>query len=169
MSLLCRQTAFSDGKLLLYKPDDDESACWEEVKHLALWCSENSISLNISKTKELLLTSWKAALDALLIKRRHGGGVSRFKFLGVHMSEDAAWTVNTTAVVIQDAQQQLYSLITHLRVTTMTSCSNSSQISFTITTFSHRTPLNQFLLSRKQRKHRFYLMYPTLACCLTAV
>ena len=35
--------------------DNDETAYREEVRELAVWCQDNNLSLNVSKTKELIL------------------------------------------------------------------------------------------------------------------
>jgi hypothetical protein len=35
--------------------DYDETACREDVRDLAVWCQENNISLNVSKTKEMIV------------------------------------------------------------------------------------------------------------------
>jgi hypothetical protein len=35
--------------------NNDEAAYGEEVKALAEWCQENNLSLNVNKTKELIL------------------------------------------------------------------------------------------------------------------
>ena len=42
-------------------PDNDETA-YRKVRDLAVWCQDNNISLNISKTKELIVDyrKWKA-------------------------------------------------------------------------------------------------------------
>ncbi|CDQ59137.1 unnamed protein product [Oncorhynchus mykiss] len=36
-------------------PDNDETAYWEEAGDLAVWCQDNNLSLNVSKTKELIM------------------------------------------------------------------------------------------------------------------
>jgi len=36
----------------------DEKASLEEVANLSLWCQDNSLMLNVSKTKELLVEFW---------------------------------------------------------------------------------------------------------------
>ena len=36
-------------------PNNNESAYREEVSELALWCQDNNLSLNVSKTKELIV------------------------------------------------------------------------------------------------------------------
>ena len=39
--------------------DDNETAYKEEVKDLAVWCQEKDLSLNVSKTKELIMDNRK--------------------------------------------------------------------------------------------------------------
>jgi hypothetical protein len=34
--------------------DDDETIYSEKVRDLAVWCQDNNLSLNVSKTKELI-------------------------------------------------------------------------------------------------------------------
>jgi hypothetical protein len=35
--------------------DNDETAYREEVRDLAVWCQDNNLSLNVNKTKELIV------------------------------------------------------------------------------------------------------------------
>ena len=35
--------------------DNDETAYMEEVRELAVWCQDNNLSLNVRKTKELIV------------------------------------------------------------------------------------------------------------------
>ena len=35
--------------------DNDETAYRQEVRELAVWCQDNNLSLNVSKTKELIM------------------------------------------------------------------------------------------------------------------
>jgi hypothetical protein len=35
--------------------DNDETAYREEVRDQAVWCQDNNLSLNVSKTKELIV------------------------------------------------------------------------------------------------------------------
>jgi hypothetical protein len=35
--------------------DNNETAYWEEVRDLAVWCQDNNLSLNVGKTKELIV------------------------------------------------------------------------------------------------------------------
>ena len=84
----------------------------DEVLKLGEWCVSNNLALNITKTKELILDfRWNrgGAHAPLYI---NGEGVERvqsFKFLGVHISADLSWLVNTSALV-KKAQQRLHFL-----------------------------------------------------------
>ena len=35
--------------------DNDETAYREEIRELAVWCQDNNLSLNVSKTKEFIV------------------------------------------------------------------------------------------------------------------
>ena len=39
--------------------DNDETAYREEVRDLAVWCQDNNLSFNMSKTKELIVDNRK--------------------------------------------------------------------------------------------------------------
>nr|XP_046169676.1 olfactory receptor 11A1-like [Oncorhynchus gorbuscha] len=86
--------------------DNDELAYREEVKHLAAWCSDNNVALNAKKTKELIVDYRKSkscshspvVIDGTEVER-----VPSFKFLGVYISEDLSWTLNTSIVVKKGA------------------------------------------------------------------
>ncbi|KAI4886435.1 hypothetical protein NFI96_011889 [Prochilodus magdalenae] len=91
--------------------NDDEGPYREEVKLLTEWCSTNNLSLNVSKTKELIIDFRKGGrthtplnIGGTLVER-----VSSFKFLGVHLAEDLTWTTNTSHLV-RKAQQRLHFL-----------------------------------------------------------
>ena len=91
--------------------NNDESAYREEVKILENWCQENNLSLNVSKTKELIVDFRKQervhpsiSINGTAVER-----VSSFKFLGVHISEDLTWAVHISQVV-KKAHQRLYFL-----------------------------------------------------------
>ena len=70
--------------------DDDDTFYREEVRDLAVWCQDNNLSLNISKTKELIVNyrKWGAEptpfnIDGVVVET-----VESFKFLGLHISKD---------------------------------------------------------------------------------
>ena len=95
----------------------DEANYREEVQRLTEWCSENNLSLNIKKTKELII-DYRKKQDThtpLHINGETVERVSSFKFLGIHIPENLSWAINTTAIV-KKAQQRLYFLHTLRKV-----------------------------------------------------
>lgn len=92
--------------------DNDETAYREEIQHLASWCANNNLALNTKKTKELIVdfrrtrsvTHAPVHIDGAEVER-----VPSFKFLGVHISEDLTWTLNTSSLV-KKAHQRLFFL-----------------------------------------------------------
>ena len=80
--------------------DNDETAC-REVRELAVWCQDNNLSLNVSKTKELIVDYRKRRAEQVpinivvaVVER-----VESFKFLGVHITKDLSWFKNTNTVM----------------------------------------------------------------------
>ncbi|KAK3508016.1 hypothetical protein QTP70_010145 [Hemibagrus guttatus] len=86
---------------------NDESAYREEVQRLTAWCKANSLSLNVDKTKEMVVNFRRAQSD-----HSHSPVeiVKSTKFLGVHLAEDLTWSLNTTSIS-KKAQQHLYFLL----------------------------------------------------------
>ncbi|KAF7646965.1 hypothetical protein LDENG_00179550 [Lucifuga dentata] len=69
--------------------DNNETACRKEavlllLKALNSWCQDNSLSLNISKTKEMIVVYSDAEVER----------VSSFKVLSVNITEDLSWTLH---------------------------------------------------------------------------
>jgi hypothetical protein len=70
--------------------DNGETAYREEVRELAVWCQDNNLSLNVSKTKELIVDYRKRMaeqapinINSAVVER-----VESFKILGVHITKD---------------------------------------------------------------------------------
>ena len=79
-----------------------------EVSQLTTWCSDYNLSLNVEKTKEMIVDFWRAPTQHHPLFT-HGAAVERVsstRFLGVHISEDLSWTNNTTSLA-EKAQQHL--------------------------------------------------------------
>ncbi len=89
----------------------DEAAYRREVASLVTWCEDNNLTLNMDKTKEMIVDMRKERRthQPLFIRDLEVERVSSFKYLGVHISEDLTWTLNTTQLV-KKAQQRLYFL-----------------------------------------------------------
>jgi hypothetical protein len=68
--------------------DDDETAYREEVNDLAVWCQDNNLSLNVGKTKELIVDYRKRRCEHAPNPHQRAivEWVGIFKFLGVHIT-----------------------------------------------------------------------------------
>ncbi len=90
--------------------NNDETHYREEVAQLAEWCGANNLSLNVKKTKEVVMDFRRRnstdhpplTIDSSTVER-----VSSTKFLGVHITEDLTWTTNTMSLS-KKAQQRLH-------------------------------------------------------------
>ncbi len=91
--------------------DNDETAYREEVSTLTKWCQENHLSLNIDKTKELVVDYRRQSREhaPITIDKTPVERVSSFKFLCVHITEDLTWSAHTDAV-LKKAHQRLFFL-----------------------------------------------------------
>ncbi len=92
--------------------NDDETAYLDEVERLTSWCQDNCLSLNVSKTKELIVDFRKRQQQPytpLMISGTPVERVSSFKYLGVNISEDLTWTTHIQTQV-KKAKQRLYHL-----------------------------------------------------------
>ncbi|KAM3860016.1 monocarboxylate transporter 9-like [Diretmus argenteus] len=91
----------------------DESAYRDEVERLSVWSTENNLSLNSKKTREIIVDfrRKKTAIQPLVVNGDCVERVSNFKFLGVHLDEDLVWSTNTTAT-IKTAHQRLLIIMT---------------------------------------------------------
>jgi hypothetical protein len=61
----------------------DETAYREKFRDLKVWCQENNLSLNVSKTKELI-----GFHNQLHINRAVQEQVESFEFHGIHITKD---------------------------------------------------------------------------------
>ena len=68
--------------------DNDETAYREEVRDLAMWCQDNNLSLNVIKTKKMIVDYRKRRtehalifIDGAVVEQ-----VESFKFLGVYIT-----------------------------------------------------------------------------------
>ena len=100
---------FADDTTLI--TDSAETAHREEVRELAVWCQDNNHSLNVSKTKELIVDYRKRCAEQAPINN-DGAVVERvesFKFLGVHITSQLSWSKHVKTVV-KRARQNLFPL-----------------------------------------------------------
>ncbi|TKS65348.1 putative RNA-directed DNA polymerase from transposon BS [Collichthys lucidus] len=90
---------------------NDESNYRDEVSRLAKWCRDNNLSLNVEKTKEIVVDFRRAPSQhhPLTINGAAVERVSSTRFLGVLITEDLSWSSNTASLT-RKAQQRLYFL-----------------------------------------------------------
>ncbi|KAK3564738.1 hypothetical protein QTP86_024866 [Hemibagrus guttatus] len=90
---------------------NDESVYREEKQCLTAWCKANNQSLNVNKTKEMVVDFRRAQSDhsLLFIDRSPVEIVKSTKFLGVHLVENFTWSLNTSSIS-KKAQHCLYFL-----------------------------------------------------------
>ncbi len=102
---------FADDTVVLgLISNNDETAYLDEVERLTSWCQDNCLSLNVSKTKELIVDFRKKHLlpyTPLMISGTPVERASSFKYLGVNISEDLTWTTHIQTQV-KKARQRLY-------------------------------------------------------------
>ena len=91
--------------------NNDETAYREEVRDLAGWCQNNNLSLNVTKTKEMIVDYRKQSTEypPILIYQAVVEQVESFKFFGVHINNKLEWS-KLTKTVVKRKQQSLFPL-----------------------------------------------------------
>src|SRR4029434_1191370 len=92
---------------------NDESAYREEVVNLTTWCQDNNLSLNTSKTKEMIVDYRRRQVEEhapLYINGSAVEKVSCFRFLRVNISDDLTWSAHTDKAV-KVARKRLFFLM----------------------------------------------------------
>ncbi len=104
---------FADDTVVLgLISNNDETANLDEVERLTSWCQDNCLSLNVIKTKELIVDFRKRQqrpYTPLMTSGTPVKRVSSLKYLGVKISEDLTWTTHIQTQV-KKARQRLYHL-----------------------------------------------------------
>ena len=73
----------------------------EEVRDLTVWCKDKNLSLNVLKTKEMIVDYRKRKTEhtPILIGGAVVEQVESFKFLGIHITNKLTWSKHTKTVV----------------------------------------------------------------------
>jgi hypothetical protein len=81
--------------------NNDDTFYREEVRDLAVWCQDNNLSLNVSKTKELIMDYRKRRTEQapINIDRAEVELVESFKYFGVHITNKLSRSKHTKTVV----------------------------------------------------------------------
>ena len=85
---------------------NNNETAYMEVRDLAVWYQDNNLSLNVIKTKEMIVEYRKRRTKhaPILINGAVVEQVESFKFLGVHITNKLTWSKHTKAVVKQPQQ-----------------------------------------------------------------
>eukprot|EP00061_Rhincodon_typus_P007826 g29906.t1 len=91
--------------------NSDESKYRREIEGLVTWCKENSLSLSVGKTKELIIGFSKKGGEhiPIYINRAEVEMVKSIKFLGVKITDELSCTSHIDATV-KKAQHHLFFL-----------------------------------------------------------
>ncbi|KAG5286062.1 hypothetical protein AALO_G00010540 [Alosa alosa] len=103
---------FADDTVILgLISNNNEQLYLDQVDGVAQWCQSNSLTLNITKTKEMVVDYRRQqqnySYTPLMISGQPVERVTSFKYLGVHITEDLTWTVNTQYVLKKSRQSTL--------------------------------------------------------------
>jgi hypothetical protein len=77
--------------------NNDKTAYREEVRALGVWCQGNNLSLNVSKTKEMIVDFREHPpihIDGTVVEK-----MESFKFLSVHITDKLKWSTHAESVV----------------------------------------------------------------------
>ena len=68
---------------------------------MTMWCKDNNLSLNLIKTKEMIVDNRKKRPEhaPILVDGAALEQVQSFKFLGVHITNTLTWSKHTKTVV----------------------------------------------------------------------
>ena len=79
---------FADDTTLVGLITNNETAYREEVRDLTVWCKDNNLSLNVIKSKKMIVDYRKRRTEhaPILIDGAVVQQVESFKFLGVHIT-----------------------------------------------------------------------------------
>ncbi|KAF7658882.1 hypothetical protein LDENG_00005690, partial [Lucifuga dentata] len=81
---------------------NDERTYLGEVENVTAWCQANNLCLNVAKNKEMIVDFGRNQMRKYSPLKINGTPVERvnlFKYLGVHLTEDLSWTVDTNILV----------------------------------------------------------------------
>ena len=72
---------------------------YREVRALVEWCQENNLSLNVNKTKELIVDFRRQQKEHAHIDGTAVEKVKSFKYLGIHIPDSLKLSTHTASVV----------------------------------------------------------------------
>ena len=103
---------FSDDTaiLSLLHKDSSTSVYFSEIENFVQWCDAHHLTLNVNKTKELVLDPrLEGDHSPVVIHDSPIEQVSSYKYLGVHLDDTFSWSVHVESLCSR-LQQRLYFL-----------------------------------------------------------
>ncbi len=72
----------------------------EEIDKSVMWCEDNHLILNVSKTKELVIDFRKKTdkVSPITINGNPIEIISSYKYLGVHIDQCLNWKINSVSI-----------------------------------------------------------------------
>ena len=123
-SLFTSDCVATDENTYIVKFADDTTICGfitannekhyrAQIDSTVKWCSENNLTLNVSKTTEIIVDfrKFKNNKDPLIINGQLVTQVTSFKFLGTYIADNIKWQENISDIC-KKARQRLYFLRT---------------------------------------------------------
>ena len=91
--------------------NDDETEYRNGIENLVNWCDNNNFSLNVNKTKEIVIDFRKRSGEhaPVYINKDKVGRVESFKVLGDQITNNLSWSLHANSIV-KKAHQCLYFL-----------------------------------------------------------
>jgi hypothetical protein len=92
---------FADNTIVVGLITDNDEAAYREVRDLVVWCQDNNLSLNVIKTKDMIVDYRKRRTEhtSILIDGAVVEQVESFRFLGVHITNKLSCSKHTKTVV----------------------------------------------------------------------
>eukprot|EP00061_Rhincodon_typus_P004763 g23376.t1 len=100
---------FADNTTVVGRISNNDESEYRKEKGLVTCYNENNLSLNVSKTKELIINLRKKAgeHDPIYINRAEVERVENITFLGMTITNNLSWTSHVDAMV-KKGQQRLF-------------------------------------------------------------
>ncbi len=144
--------------------DNDETAYREEVSTLTKWCQENHLSLNIDRTKELVVDFRRQSREhtPISIDKTPVERVNSFKFLCVHITEDLTWSCShrrsaeegTSAPLLPETAEEVWNEPQHPQILLHPALWRASWPAASTAWFGNSTAGNRKALQRVVRTAR---------------
>ena len=92
---------YADDTAILWKINKKEDCSYinQDVDTFVNWCESNYLSLNVSKTKDMIIDFGrpKKEFEEIIINGSKVEQVGNYKYLGTVIGERLEWTMNTSA------------------------------------------------------------------------